>query len=358
MTKKRAVTLSVIGVVFVVVCLFIYSLGSVFLPLFLALAIAFLMDPFVTGLAKWRLNRTLAIILVFSAASIFAIGILWFYTSSIKNEFASVQLNLPAYAAKIYERIPQSIKVYLNIETPEKVYQQINYLTDQLRGAYLSIIQGSFDFVKRAFSSTFSFILAILSYFIIPIYLYYLLLDFPAFKKEAAEFIPARYRANITDIVNEIRDVLEAFLKGQFSVCAILAILYSIGLYFIGIDLPVVIGTFAGFAFIIPYFGTILGIILSMSMAFLKFQDIWHPLLCFGWISFVQILESTVITPKIVGNRVGLHPVIIILSLLLAGELFGLMGMLLAIPVTAALKVLFKRGFKFYKNSKFYLESE
>jgi predicted PurR-regulated permease PerM len=137
----------------------------------------------------------------------------------------------------------------------------------------------------------------------------------------------------------EISGILSAFVRGQLLVCAILAVLYSIGLSLIGIDLAVVVGTLAGITFIIPYVGTLLGIALSTLLALLKFHDLLHPLLCLGWFVIVQALEGALITPKIVGDRVGLHPVLTILALLIGGQLFGIAGMILAVPAAAVLKV-------------------
>ena len=130
--------------------------------------------------------------------------------------------------------------------------------------------------------------------------------------------------------------------------------LYSIGLYIIGIDLAIAIGTLAGITFIIPYVGTVIGIVLSVSMAFLKFHDILHPLLCLGWFSLVQGLEGMLITPKVVGTTVGLHPLVAIVALLIGGQIFGLMGMLLAVPVTAVLQVFLRSLAIYYRNSEFF----
>ncbi|MFZ2948275.1 MAG: AI-2E family transporter, partial [Desulfuromonadaceae bacterium] len=133
-------------------------------------------------------------------------------------------------------------------------------------------------------------------------------------------------------------------------------LLYSAGLYVIGIDLAIVIGTLAGVTFIIPYVGTIIGICFSVVMALLKFNDILHPLLCLGWFGFVQLLEGAIITPRIVGNTVGLHPLVAIVALLIGGQIFGILGMLLAVPVTAVLQVFLRSLAEYYRASEFYRE--
>lgn len=165
--------------------------------------------------------------------------------------------------------------------------------------------------------------------------------------------VPGQYRQQVRASAGEINDVLSAFVRGQLTVCAILAVLYSAGLYLIGIDLAILIGTLAGATFIIPYVGTILGITLSMTMALLKFHDLLHPLLCLGWFVLVQALEGALITPRLVGDKVGLHPVITILALLIGGQLFGILGMLLAVPFTAVVKVLSASFLENYRNSSY-----
>lgn len=342
------------GLIFVCAMFLMVYLGSVFLPLFLAFLLAFLLDPLVAGLERRRVRRPLAIAVIFLLIIILTGGLGYFFITSITAEFRNVQVNLPAYAARLYEVIPLPVKEYLDIETPEKVYRHIDQGFNEMRGASLDIVRETFAFVKKTFSSTLSLILAVLGYCIIPVYLYYFMKDLPLIRERALDLIPPRFRDRIGAGATEIHEILSAFVRGQLAVCAILAVLYSAGLYVIGIDLALVIGTLAGIAFIIPYFGTILGIVFSMVMAALKFHDFLHPLICLGWIGIVQALEGTVITPRIVGEKVGLHPVVVILSLLIGGELFGIFGMLLAVPVTAVLNVFFRSLLDSYRNSAYF----
>jgi predicted PurR-regulated permease PerM len=265
-----------------------------------------------------------------------------------------MQLNLPAYAQHLYEITPATTKLYLGIETPDKLTFRLNELLQQARGLAPDLIQPVLAFLQKAFSSTVSLILTILGYFIIPVYLFYLLADLPQLKRFVESFIPERFQSTYHEKLGEVDTVLAGFIRGQLSVCAILALLYSIGLYFIGIDLAIAIGTLAGITFIIPYVGTIIGILLSVVMAFLKFHDILHPLLCLGWFCLVQGMEGMVITPKVVGSTVGLHPLVAIVALLIGGQIFGLMGMLLAVPVVAVLQVFLRSLAIYYRNSEFY----
>jgi predicted PurR-regulated permease PerM len=265
-----------------------------------------------------------------------------------------MQINLPGYAQHLYDIAPATFKTYLGVETPEKLSLRLNELIHQGRDMSPDLLKPVLSFLQKAFSSTIGLILSVLGYFIIPVYLFYLLADLPQLKKFIESFIPERYRVVYEEKLAEVDLVLSGFIRGQLSVCAILAVLYSIGLYFIGIDLAIVIGTLAGATFIIPYVGTIIGIVLSVAMALLKFHDVLHPLLCLGWFCLVQGLEGMIITPKVVGKTVGLHPLVAIIALLIGGQIFGIMGMLLAVPVTAVLQVFLRSLAAYYRDSDFY----
>ncbi len=332
----------------------LYFSSAVFLQLFIAFALAYILNPAVEFLQRRGVNRLFGILIVFLGAMAVISGFAYFMVVSITAELSSVQLNLPAYVQHLYEITPASIKEYLRVETADKLALRLNELLQQARDAGPDLIKPLLSFLQKALTSTMGVLLAVLGYLIIPVYLFYLLFDMPQLKAFIESFIPERFRPAYSQKLAEVDTVLSGFVRGQLSVCAILAILYSLGLYFIGIDLAIAIGTLAGVTFIIPYVGTILGICLSVAMALLKFNDILHPLLCVGWFGLVQFLEGIIITPKVVGDTVGLHPLVAIVSLLIGGQLFGLFGMLLAVPVTAVLQVFLHSLAEYYRNSDFY----
>jgi len=249
-----------------------------------------------------------------------------------------------------------NIKRCLGVETADKLALRLSELLQQARSAAPDLLKPLLAFLQKTLTSTVDVLLALLGYLIIPVYLFYLLFDLPQLKTFIESYVPERFRPAYSKKLAEVDAVLSGFVRGQMSVCAILALLYSIGLYVIGIDLAIAIGTLAGITFIIPYVGTIIGICLSVVMALLKFNDILHPLLCLGWFGFVQLLEGAIITPKIVGNTVGLHPLMAIVALLIGGQLFGIIGMLLAVPVTAVLQVFLRSLAEYYRSSEFYRE--
>jgi len=351
---RQYVPYIILGVIILAGFFLAWSLSSIFLPVLLALILAYVLNPAVSWLEGKRVPRVVAIILVM-AVIVLGCGVVFaFFAGSIQNELAAVQINLPDYANRLYGLIPEKVKVYLEIETPEKLYRQVDRILNELRGISFDIVREGYAVVKKAFTSTLGVILTVIGYFITPVYLFYFLADLPRFKEGVLRLVPERSREWATDLGREVDGVLAAFVRGQLSVCAILAVLYSIGLSFIGIDLAIVIGSLSGILFIIPYVGTIFGIVVSMVMAFLKFHDLLHPLLCLGWFVVVQAIEGAVITPAIVGNRVGLHPVVAIIALFIGGQWFGIFGMLLAVPAAAVLKVFLRHFSEWYLTTSFY----
>jgi predicted PurR-regulated permease PerM len=354
MHRNNKILLTIALLLISLTAVVLYNSSTVFLQMFIAFALAYILNPAVVFLESRRVNRIISILLVFCTALVACAGFTFFLAVSISGELSNMQLNLPAYAQHLYEITPATVKTYLRIETPEKLTFRLNDLFQQARGMSPDLLKPVLVFLQKAFSSTVGLILAILGYFIIPVYLFYLLADWPQLKRFVESFVPEHYRSVYAEKLGEVDTVLSGFIRGQLSVCAILAVLYSIGLYVIGIDLAIAIGTLAGITFIIPYVGTIIGIVLSVSMAFLKFHDILHPLLCLGWFCLVQGLEGAVITPKVVSTSVGLHPLVAIVALLIGGQIFGLMGLLLAVPVTAVLQVFLRSLAIYYRNTEFY----
>lgn len=333
-----------------------YYSSALFLQLFIAFALAYILNPAVELLERRGIKRLYGIVLVFCLTLLVCGGFAVFLAVSITGEFSNMQLNLPAYARHLYEITPAAIKEYLEIETSDKLTLRLSELLLQARNSAPDLLKPLLALLQKALTSTVGVLLALLGYLIIPVYLFYLLFDMPQLQSFLESFVPQRFRPSYHAKLAEIDAVLSGFVRGQLSVCAILAILYSAGLYVIGIDLAIAIGTLAGITFIIPYVGTIIGIFLSVVMALLKYNDLLHPLLCLAWFGFIQLLEGTVITPKIVGDTVGLHPLVAIVALLIGGQLFGITGMLLAVPVTAVLQVFLRSLARSYRDSEFYRE--
>jgi len=331
---------------------FFYLVRSIFIPFLLALILAYFLDPAVDWLEERCVSRTIAVGLVFAAFLTIAGAVLAFLVPTVKSELSFLQKALPGYVDTLYNLVPPSVFEWFGIAEERDLQSFINKALAGARNLSFDLVNQVAVFLSHAFTSTLRFFLALLGYFIIPIYLFYLLRDFDRMKDALVDLVPYRWRQSTVSVGLEINDVLGGFIRGQLTVCMMLAVFYSLGLFIIGIDMPFVIGIMSGAAFIIPYLGTLLGIVVAGTMAVVKFHDLLHPALAIGLFGLVQALEGTVITPRVVGDRVGLHPLGTIIAVLVGGELFGFLGLLLAVPVAASGNVLLKHALSRYRRSE------
>jgi predicted PurR-regulated permease PerM len=208
--------------------------------------------------------------------------------------------------------------------------------------------------ISSVFQSTVRLVAVVFLVILVPIFSYYLLVVLTDVKRQLLDYVPPYIRDPVLVKLGEIDRVLSGFIRGQIIVSLILAVLYSLGFVLVGIDLAIVIGTMGGLLFIIPYFGTWLALILATIMAIVKFGDFLHPLYIWGWVAIVQAFEGYILTPRIVGGAVGLHPIIYIFAMIIGGSLFGFVGLLAAVPVTAIAKVFLVSGLEAYRRSHLY----
>ena len=208
--------------------------------------------------------------------------------------------------------------------------------------------------VKNVFYSTFGFFGIVMNVVVFGVVMVYLLKDFDLAMSKGEELLPASKKEKISGIISKIDGNLKAFFRGQMAVCAILSIIYGIGLTVIGIPMSFLLALVGGFGNMIPYVGIGLGLIPAIILAFIQFQDFTHILLVVMVFGIGQLLEGTVMTPKIVGDKLGLHPVAIILAILICGQILGFLGLLLAVPIASVVKVLIDEGILRYKNTKLY----
>jgi predicted PurR-regulated permease PerM len=186
---------------------------------------------------------------------------------------------------------------------------------------------------------------------LLPIFTFYLLSEWDRMVDFVAALVPLRLRPRVNRLARDVDERLAAFVRGQLTVCVVLAVLYSLGLLLADVDMALGIGLLSGALFVVPYLGTIVGIALASVLCLMKFGIDIHLLyvaLAFG---IPQFIESWYLTPKVVGDKVGLHPLIVMIALLAGGGLAGIWGMLLAIPLTAVLDVLAREGLTMYRDS-------
>ena len=189
---------------------------------------------------------------------------------------------------------------------------------------------------------------------LVPVVTFYLLRDWDILISRVEKAIPRRMHAKVVEIAREIDDVLSAFLRGQLAVMFILSVFYAIGLWLVGIELAFIVGFISGLVSFIPYLGVIVGLVLSLAAFVIQVGD-FSQLIGIGLVFlFGQLLEGTVLSPILVGEKVGLHPVLVILAVMAGGQLFGFFGVLAAMPVAAIMVVFLRHWHREYIISDLY----
>jgi predicted PurR-regulated permease PerM len=297
----------------------------------------------------------LAVALLTVAILLMLVLVMLILVPTIGNEFSRLSNNLPNYADTISTVLIPEIESRLRTRLPHSVDDWVTLIQanrDTINQIAAKLSAPVTHFVQRSVSSVLGFITGLLTLIVIPVAWFFLLRDIDRLNARMADLIPPRRREGFLSFLRQVDEIMSNFLHGQIIVALIDACLYSIGLWLI-LDIPLglVIGILAGFAAIVPYLGLLLGIVPALVMAFLQYQDWQHPLGVIAVFGVAQAIEGNLITPKIVGNKLGLHPVTVIFALLVWAELGGFLGMIVAVPLTAVLQVLVLRLLERYKAS-------
>ncbi len=343
----------IIGII--VFCIILYATRQILAPFVIAFIIAYALDPLVDKLEEWKLPRTMAI--VFFLLSILIIltltGMIIFPV--IKLQVEKLVGDMPDYTVTIQQWFSPIFESVIK-EDPARIKESISNLMEKIGNIPPKLLASTSSLLWSGVSGMLNFIITLINLIIIPISCFYLLKDIDPIKEKIKALIPARYEKTVFDLTQETNEVLGGFIRGQLTVAIILAVFYSIGLSIIGTPMSIVIGIIAGLANIVPYLGLLVGLVPAILLTVLQFHDAAHllgVLLVFG---IAQAMEGMVITPRIVGDKIGLHPVVIMLAILAGGQFFGFLGILLAVPVAAVLNVFLKKGIERYKESTLFLQ--
>jgi predicted PurR-regulated permease PerM len=320
-------------------------LTPVLLPLAIAGIMAYLLDPLVDLLQRRRIPRARAILLVFSLGVAIIIGSMGTVVPRLVVEVRQLAQQVPDYSKQIVE------KYNTWMEKSPMASRFKNAWSGDLR----ETVQGWASKAAPAVSSWFvSQASRIASWFgllvgiaMVPVYLFYLLLEKSGIKKSWTDYLPiqeSKWKEEVVFIITSINDYLILFFRGQILVALCDGILLMIGFFAMGLNYALLLGFVAGLLSIVPFLGIVISLVPALLLAFVQFGDWAHPALVLGIFALVQFLEGFVISPKIMGDRVGLHPLTIILAVMIGTTLMGgIIGGILAIPLTAALRVLMFR---------------
>jgi predicted PurR-regulated permease PerM len=354
-TKRTLIRLGAGLGFFFVLLLLIQAFSTVTTLLLTAFFLAYILNPAVIQLTRLGIGRSLASLVILMGGLLLVFSLILFLVPATLKEIASFARLLPEYIATLQAKF-LIIAEQLNINIPSDWDEIFAMIATRWRQILARTADPAARFLSSVVFSTFHLISFLFYALLIPVITYYLLVSFENVTTGVKELIPPYLRVPVLEKLRQIDMVLAGFIRGQLTICLVLAFLYSLGFLLIGIDLALLLGIVSGLLFIVPYLGTLIGVIAGSLMAFAKFGDLIHVIYVLAWIGAVQLLESYILTPRIVGHAIGLHPVVYILALIAAGNLFGFVGMLVAIPVTAVLKVLLVTAIDAYKASYLYEE--
>lgn len=330
-----------------------YLLAPVLTPFFLATLLAYLGDPLVDRLQRWRLSRTTAVVTVFCGIFLFCALIVLVVIPAIGGQIDRVVGKLPNYGQWLQQSALPRLAALFDITPGEfQIDDIIAAIKDNL-GSSATLLKN----VLAKVTGSANWIISFVSYLVlVPVITFYMLRDWDAMVAKTAELVPRKAIGTVTLLVRRSDEVLGGFLRGQLLVMTGLGLIYAVGLTALGLDMAIAIGIFAGLVSFVPYLGLIVGITLAGGMALLQFQDVSHLVGVVVVFGIAQAIEGMVLTPKFVGDRIGLHPVAVLFAVLAGGQLFGFMGVLLALPAAAVINVFLGYCKQHYLRSDVYAD--
>ena len=348
MTRQQKFSFWVVGLVVFLIAL--YLLRSILLPFVAGMAVAYFLDPVCDRLEAGRLSRTLATTVVTFVFLLLVLLALLLVVPTLASQIASLIERLPTYMETLrgqLEQLVAFIELRLDTETLER-----------LRGVAADSSQFAFRWATKLLGEVVSGGVALANLasllFITPIVAFYLLRDWDRMIAKIDSWLPRPQADTIRQCLRDIDATLAGFVRGQGTVCVVLAIFYAIGLTASGLEFGLVIGLLAGLLSFIPFVGAGVGLVASVGLAIVQFDDWLRVGIVAGVFFLGQALEGNFLTPKLVGERVGLHPVWVIFALLAGGALFGFVGVLLAVPAAAVIGVMTRFSLARYLASPLY----
>lgn len=326
-----------------------YVLRGVILPLFLAFLVAYALDPVVGRFERWGVPRSVGAPLVMLTLIAALVTGIFLGVPFAAGEFRHASEHLPQQLASARDRIEDLLWTRYHYRLPVTWSELFAKYGSDLRAQLPEASK-----IGGAIVGSVGAIFVVLGTLIVPIFALYLLGDFDRIVKRAALLVPRRWAPAVGEVMREIHVTLGRYVRGQLLTNLILACLYAIGLSLTGVRLAVPIGIMTGALSFVPYVGLILGTLMAVVMALLDWQGPGQIAGVLAVMATVGILDGMVITPRIVGGSVGLKPLEVLLTMMAAGTLFGFVGVLLAVPIGAVLKILTHRAVVAYLGSRFY----
>jgi predicted PurR-regulated permease PerM len=327
----------------------------VVVPLALSFALAFMLEPLTEWFERRGMSRILAVLLTIGVALLVIAIVLLVLLPAVWHQLVASAAKFPGLVRATGDRLQDFlgyVETRLNPAAVSKLREALasvqadpGAITTKVEVFLLSGIAGLVSIGSSA-----------IGLLIVPFFVYYLLLDLEKIRRGIDERIPIRHRRASMRLFDDIGNVLRGYVRGRLLVSIGMAIFYTIGLALVGVPVPAAIGIIAGFIGIVPYLGVVTGMVLAIGFAALDGASLAQIVGIVVVFSLAQVLEDYVLTPRLIGDRLELHPLVVFIGLIVAGDLFGLLGLVMAIPVLAVIKVLIHFLDDLYRSSDFFLD--
>ncbi|MGE0652501.1 MAG: AI-2E family transporter [Alphaproteobacteria bacterium] len=338
------------GVSIVLLGLALHILSPILLPFVVGLAVAYFLDPAVLWLGRHKVNRTLATLLILTLFFGAIIVALAFIAPLVQSQVIDFIRQAPEVFRTLQDLMVRLLARASQELSPENV-EQLKAAAGGLAGNALKFTG---EFVTKLWSGGLAFLNLLSLIFISPVVAFYVLRDWDVIVTKVAGWLPREHAPTIRRLVEEADTMIAGYVRGVSTVCVILAGFYGAALTAVGLDFGLVIGLVSGLISFIPFVGATVGFIVSVGVAVVQFENVTPIALTAGIFVVGQVLEGNFLTPKLVGDRIQLHPVWVIFALLAGGLLFGFVGVLLAVPAAAVIGVLARFFIGEYLQSRIY----
>jgi predicted PurR-regulated permease PerM len=349
-TQRRSVSWLAISLA---AALFVWLLAPVLTPFVIGAVMAYALHPMVERLVRLRCPRIVAVGLVETGAILVLLAVVLLIVPIISKELPLLRAQIPLLADRMNHNLSPwlaQLGVQVTFDVASVKAFVLKYLNANLEDWFGTILSSA-----RIGGSVALALMGML--IMVPVVVFYLLLSWPTLIERIVNLIPPRLLPSVSSFVQECDSMLGQYVRGQLLVMLVLAVFYSVGLWLFRFDLALPVGVFTGLAICVPYVGFGIGLVLALFAGLLQFASL-HALVAVGVVFGIgQTLESLLLTPRLVGERIGLNPLMVIFALLAFGHLFGFIGVLIALPVSALLVVAVRRLRATYLSSPLYLGS-
>ncbi|MGY1424191.1 AI-2E family transporter [Lysobacter sp. A289] len=333
-------------------CWLLWLLAPVLTPFVLGALLGWLGDPLVDRLERAGRSRNVAVVLVFSAMILLVALVLLLLVPMIQDQIRTLVLSIPRYQHWVVATAMPWLEARTGMELTG--WFDLNHVIELIRSNWESAGGVASTVLGYMSRSGFALIGMATNIVLLPVVTFFALRDWDRLVARVAALIPRDQLETVTRLATQSSDVLGGFLRGQFLVMLILGVMYAVGLWGVGLDLGILIGIIGGILTFVPYVGPATVLVLGCVAALVQYGDWQHVAGVLAVFGIGQLIESYWLTPKLVGDRIGLHPVVVIFAVLAGGQLFGFLGMLIALPCAAVANVLLRYAEERYTHSRLY----